>query len=110
MDGSDYIGYHRDKIKDFQHGTSVLTVSLGATRVIQLKNDKTKEVVEISLEPGSLFILGWKTNKEWKHCIPKRAPSIVKDARISLTYRSIASMHYPAELKEEENDDEEEDS
>ena len=63
------------------------TVSLGAPRIFKLQNKQTKETIKLELEPGSLFILGWDTNGEWKHAIPRTAKSV--GTRISLTYRAI---------------------
>ncbi len=42
---------------------------------------------------GSLFQLGPKTNSEWKHSIVKK--SGVQGVRISVTLRSIATLHHP---------------
>lgn len=92
-DGSDHIGLHKDKvrklqsqltmqIKDFQPGTSVMTISFGAARLFRLKNCTTNEIIDITLQPGSVFILGGKTNSEWKHSIVKRSPNEVSEPRI----------------------------
>ena len=85
INGSDHIGLHRDKDKDFTENTCVMTVSLGCARSFILKHDKTGITQEICLQPGSLMILGPKTNKEWKHSIPKRSVNVVKDMRMSIT-------------------------
>lgn len=91
--GEDYIGYHRDKVRDFTPGTSVVTPSFGSRRRFLLKNDSTGQVQEVILEPGSVFILGPKTNEEWKHSIvkSKNLPGV----RISVTLRSIQTRFKP---------------
>jgi len=76
-------------------GSSVFTVSLGASRIFRLKNDKTGEVQDIDVQSGSLFILGPKTNAEWKHSIVKCSTSVVSNTRISVTMRSIATRLDP---------------
>jgi len=95
LNGSDHIGLHKDKVRDFTPGTSVMTISLGIPRLFRLKNVTTRETVDIVLQPGSMFQLGPKTNDEWKHSIVKRAISEVSGVRISLTYRSIHTVHHP---------------
>lgn len=90
--GNDYIGDHRDKSETFEVDSSVLTLSLGSERVLRLKKFKGKKVGEsksIVLPSGSLFVLGPKTNAQWKHSIPKSKK--VLGRRISLTYRAIAA-------------------
>lgn len=64
LNGNDHISYHHDKERDFVEGSKVLTISLGEPRYLYLK--KYDQVEKIMLEPGSLFILGPKTNREWK--------------------------------------------
>lgn len=91
--GEDYIGYHRDKNKDFVTDSSVITVSLGTPRPFYLRNDKTKEVVKVLLDPGSVFVLGPVTNKLWKHSIPKKTD--VGEMRISVTIRCIKTIYDP---------------
>lgn len=87
--GTDHIGYHHDKVRDFVDGSSVCTISLGTSRRFLLKNIKTDQIIEIVLKPGSLFILGPKTNAEWKHSIPKCMP--VKDTRYTMRSCGIVS-------------------
>jgi len=43
VDGSDYIGFHRDKTKDIVDGSLIMTVSFGVTRVMKLKNMEDKK-------------------------------------------------------------------
>lgn len=38
LNGSDYIGLHKDKDRDFVAGSSVMTVTLGCPRVFELKH------------------------------------------------------------------------
>jgi alkylated DNA repair dioxygenase AlkB len=100
-DGKDHISFHHDKSASFHPGSSVLTVSLGATRTLRLKCVKGKaegQTFDLPLTHGSLFVLGPETNKYWKHAIVK-APRLVEGrqndgedcSRISLTYRQIAA-------------------
>jgi hypothetical protein len=56
---------------------------------------------EFKLPHNSLFVLGWKTNREWHHAIrPDRRPNAEKDPdevafygeRISLTLRTVTTF------------------
>ncbi|MDR3571722.1 MAG: alpha-ketoglutarate-dependent dioxygenase AlkB [Candidatus Pacebacteria bacterium] len=90
--GDDYIGDHRDKDETFVPGSSVMTISLGAERTLRLKKFKGRKIGKtksLLLKPGSLFVLGPKTNAKWKHSIPKSKR--VLGRRVSLTFRSIAA-------------------
>lgn len=104
--GHDHIGFHHDKTKDFVQGSKVLTVSLGATRTLRVKPvmkkrkredfdeciSNKKGYVDFELDSGSLFVLGSKTNEINKHSIVRKRNKDDVDRRISLTFRSIATM------------------
>jgi len=90
VNGNDYIGYHKDKVKDIEDDTLIFTVSLGISRNMKIRHVEDKTVTDYGLKPGSLFAIGWKTNENYKHSIPKSKK--VKGTRISLTLRSIKSM------------------
>lgn len=90
----DHIGFHQDKIRDFAEGSAVLTVSFGETRMFRLQHMATKVTETLWLEHGSLFVLGPRTNAEWKHSIVKTKGECKE--RISLTYRSIKTSYNPA--------------
>jgi len=87
VDGSNYIGYHRDDEKDLKTGLPIVSVSFGAERDFLLRNRKKKETVKVTLKNGSLLVMSWKTNNEWYHSIPKRAN--VTKPRFNLTFRFL---------------------
>ncbi|CAF1079062.1 unnamed protein product [Didymodactylos carnosus] len=89
---NDHIGYHVDKTRDFVQNASVLTLSFGEKRLFRLKNIRTKEIQELRLDSGSLFVLGPKTNSEWKHSIIKSGKLCGR--RVSLTYRTIKTIKH----------------
>eukprot|EP00027_Filamoeba_sp_ATCC50430_P005966 CAMPEP_0168554568 /NCGR_PEP_ID=MMETSP0413-20121227/7852_1 /TAXON_ID=136452 /ORGANISM="Filamoeba nolandi, Strain NC-AS-23-1" /LENGTH=224 /DNA_ID=CAMNT_0008585323 /DNA_START=139 /DNA_END=813 /DNA_ORIENTATION=+ len=103
QNGNDHITFHRDKTKDFAMDASVMTVSLGCPRDFILKERATGSKVKISLQPGSVCILGPETNEKWYHSIPKRTG--VSKTRISLTYRKIKTWRESIEVKEQAEDD-----
>ena len=97
-DGDVELGPHKDKTLDLEPGSPILIVSLGAPRVLVLKEtaSSTDTAAEhrITLRHGSLFILGPLTNKTWTHAIPAGPPpkdSVKSAARISLTMRSVST-------------------
>lgn len=93
---SDNIGFHSDKIKDIMPDSPILTLSFGDVRELHLL-DIHSGLVEhkIVIEPGSLFLLGPKTNSSMKHSLVKIADekiikrTIPASPRISLVLRQI---------------------
>lgn len=104
--GTSHISDHTDKTLDITRGTYIINVSLGAVRYLKIKNkikdtDESKKSVKIKMENGSIFILGWNTNREFYHGINqdkrenkfKEKDEIAFDSeRISLTFRNIATF------------------
>jgi alkylated DNA repair dioxygenase AlkB len=97
-DGRSWISEHSDKTLDIKKNTNVVNMSIGASRIMILKNKRDKEKQKIKLKNNSLFVLGWDTNKEWVHSIKlnKRDDKIKEQdeigPRISLTFRTIATF------------------
>jgi len=96
------------KYEIFEQGSAVLTVSFGTARPMKLDKiikeegkDRVLQTEWLTLEPGSLFILGSKTNhncnysgcsefhneSNWQHSIPEVKEDV--GVRISLTWRKI---------------------
>lgn len=100
--GKDFIGEHSDKTLDVLIQSNIVNYSLGAARTMILKH-KTQDGCKqrIKLPHNSLFILGWKTNREWFHSIKqdnradrdKQADELAFESqRISLTLRTVATF------------------
>lgn len=79
------IAPHRDK--EIKSGTCIAGISLGATRKFKLLPPYYAQCapIELTLPPGSLYVLRPPTNDCWAHCI--EPDPTVKEPRISLTYR-----------------------
>ncbi|CAM4909214.1 unnamed protein product [Rotaria socialis] len=100
--GKDNIGEHSDKTLDILLNSNIVNYSLGAARKMTLINKRQYGIrEEFKLPHNSLFILGWRTNREWYHSIrPDKRPNSEKDPdelafygeRISLTLRSVATF------------------
>lgn len=86
-DGRDSNGWHSDDEPELGEQPLIASVSLGSARdfLLRRRHDHTSKF-RISLQPGSLLLMGGHTQKYWQHSIPKRAHA---DARINLTFRNI---------------------
>ncbi|CEP01562.1 Fe2OG dioxygenase domain-containing protein [Plasmodiophora brassicae] len=110
-DGQDYISEHSDKTLDIAHGTRIVNVSIGASRVMQIRakrtsdqDDRSRPVTNVAMAHNSMFVLGPYTNRVYLHAIKQdkrpvseRLPSelLYDGARISLTFRTIATFLTP---------------
>ncbi len=98
---SDNIGYHADKTQDIATGSPILTISLGDLRELHLAyngHEKEAPAKVLVMEPGSLFLLGPKTNSLMKHTLVKIADERVIERtqpiqpRLSLVMRQIKTQ------------------
>jgi len=98
-DGKDGIGYHMDKTRSFHEGSPIVLLSFGVDREFHVKCNQTDKVDRFVMQKGDMFILGWNTNKMFKHALVPvsqeseivREPERVSDigVRTSLCFRSI---------------------
>ncbi|KAL4784777.1 hypothetical protein BJX76DRAFT_211788 [Aspergillus varians] len=111
-DGQDRISEHSDKTLDIVRGSSICNVSLGAQRVMVLRQKGSeneegsgRHSQRVPMPHESLFVLGEKTNTRWLHGIKpdKRQESEKSEEerayggqRISLTFRQIGTFVDPA--------------
>src|SRR5262249_11613468 len=88
-DGRDSVGWHRDN--DYDHGgqPDIASVSLGATRRFQLR-DETGRRAEIALESGSLLLATGEALERWWHCVPKTPRAV--GPRVNLTFRHMVGL------------------
>ncbi|KAL4953527.1 hypothetical protein BDW69DRAFT_3499 [Aspergillus filifer] len=110
-DGQDRISEHSDKTLDIVRGSSICNVSLGAQRIMILRQKGSESddgsgrlTQRVPMPHESLFILGEKTNARWLHGIKadKRQDSEKSSEelayggqRISLTFRHIGTFLDP---------------
>lgn len=75
-------------------GERILSVSLGSTCVMEMTHQKTRQKIQLLLEPKSLLMLSGDSRHEWQHAIPQRkvddyrGRQIPRKRRISLTFRT----------------------
>ena len=83
--GNDSVGLHADAEPEM--GPVIASVSLGAERLFRLKGKNGAVTFAERLPHGSLFIMAGKTQKNFKHEVPKDPD--VDLPRINLTFRYI---------------------
>ncbi|ORY02242.1 hypothetical protein K493DRAFT_312140 [Basidiobolus meristosporus CBS 931.73] len=86
-DGNEYIGAHSDNQAGLVPGAPIAAVSLGTERFLDFKHKKKNLKVRVTMEDGSLLVMGGDTQTFWKHMIPKQKK--VNSGRISLTFRVV---------------------
>jgi alkylated DNA repair dioxygenase AlkB len=85
--GEESMGWHSDNEKEIISGSSIASLSLGASRKFSFKNKKTKETVSVELTDGSLLEMKGSAQVHWWHALPKSKK--VTRARINLTFRQM---------------------
>lgn len=102
-DGRNCIGWHADDERDLGDAPTILSLSLGATRDFQFRHREAfsrpgqverrpkVQTVTLPLGSGSLLIMRNRTNKAWKHQLPRRGgtQAATIGARLNLTWRQV---------------------
>jgi alkylated DNA repair dioxygenase AlkB len=76
-------------------GSTIITISLGSKCVMDFINIKTKEKIEVLLEPRSLAVLSEEARYNWSHGIAARKIDKFRNVktdrqlRISMTFRNV---------------------
>jgi len=107
-DGNDHIGFHSDREEQLEEGSTIASLSLGATRDFVIRHIKDTKLAQemkedylrlealekakqtISLKSGSLLLMKKLTQKVYHHQVPKRTK--VKSPRINITFRHIREV------------------
>lgn len=85
--GMDSNGWHADNEHELGKNPLIASVSLGVERTFKLKHIYSNEQIKLSLNDGSLLIMGGEIQHFWKHEVPKQVK--ITDSRINLTFRNI---------------------
>jgi alkylated DNA repair dioxygenase AlkB len=90
--GDSKIGFHGDTIKMLEPETGIAIVSLGDTRIFQVRRKSAPtECYNYILPSGSLFYMPNSIQKDWQHGVPK----VISDlGRISLTFRKMIPRQF----------------
>lgn len=84
-DGEEGMAWHSDDEKELAPGGAIASLSFGAERRFLFRHKGTKEIVELSLAPGSLLVMRGATQDCWLHSLPKMKR--VRRPRVNLTFR-----------------------
>lgn len=94
-DGRDSVAPHNDRLNEIREGYPIALVSLGATRRMTVRaKEKPPRVIHADLEPGSLFVMDYRTQIHYTHAIPKTTHAVGE--RISLAFRVKRRKEPPA--------------
>ena len=86
-DGDEGMAWHSDDEKTLEPDGAIASLSLGAERKFSFRHQKTRQVVSIQLEAGSLLVMHGVTQDHWHHALPKTKK--VTRPRINLTFRKM---------------------
>jgi len=90
-DGTDFIAHHSDKDFDLNKDAVIVSVSLGDTRVMELRRRaEPRDTVRVILPHRSMLVLGPNTNREWTHSILQKENN--QGIRLSLTLRDVVTF------------------
>ena len=80
---------HSDNEESIVHGSSIFTVSVGATcNVIFSRGDRPEDEKTETIEGGSLYIMSKESQHEWQHRIDSSTET--RALRYSITFRYIS--------------------
>lgn len=89
-DGNIGVDYHADR-PAFGDTSTLPSISLGAERVFQLRENTTHKVFEKRLEAGSMIIMGEHCQERYEHCLPEDPDCT--EGRINLTFRQVGYVN-----------------
>jgi alkylated DNA repair dioxygenase AlkB len=85
-DGHDAIGWHSDDEPELGPTPIIASLSFGAERRFAMRRkDDHQQVRRITLEHGSLLIMGGTMQQHWQHAVPRTVTPLGE--RINLTFR-----------------------
>jgi alkylated DNA repair dioxygenase AlkB len=86
-DGRDSVGWHRDS--DYAHGgqPDIASVSFGATRRFELRDQTARTRTAVDLGSGSLLLITGDAVARWWHRVPKTTDPV--GPRVNLTFRHM---------------------
>jgi alkylated DNA repair dioxygenase AlkB len=86
--GNEGMGWHSDDEGSLGKNNTIASLSFGAERKFSFKHKRTKQIVSLVLEHGSLLVMKGTTQSNWLHSLPKSKNRT--QPRINLTFRTIS--------------------
>jgi len=87
--GRDSVGWHSDDERELGPKPVIASVSLGTTRVFEMRHryDKSLKTLRLPLTHGSVLVMKGETQQFWRHQLPKDEE--ITKPRVNLTFREI---------------------
>jgi len=85
--GDEGMAWHSDDEKTLEQDGAIASLSLGAERKFSFRHQKTRQVISIQLEAGSLLVMHGPTQDHWYHALPKTKK--VTQPSINLSFRKM---------------------
>ncbi len=97
-DGRDHMGWHSDDESELGEQPIIASVSLGAERRMRFRpGDRTRSILgssakslHITLEAGSLLVMGSTVQSVWQHCLVRTAQAC--GPRVNMTFRRVSAV------------------
>lgn len=89
--GDDKVAWHRDNEPELGPHPLIASLSLGEARKFKLRHIGSGQVVEKTLEPGSLVVMSGDSQACWEHEVPRQRA--IRGGRINLTFRRVRPNH-----------------
>ena len=89
-DGRDNMGMHADDERELGLNPTIAAISLGVDRRFLLKRKNSRKgesPTSITLEGGSLLVMGGSIQHTWRHGVPRAGR--LDQGRINLTFRNL---------------------
>ncbi len=86
-DGAEGMAWHSDGEKALKKNGAIASLTFGAERKFAFKSKRTKEVVSLIPQHGSLLVMKDETQTNWLHRLPPTKK--INRPRINLTFRTI---------------------
>jgi len=85
--GQDAVSWHADDEPELGFEPVIASLSLGAERRFEVRHNRSREILRLPLNAGSLLIMRGAFQHHWQHRIPRQAG--ITAPRINLTFRRI---------------------
>lgn len=85
--GSDSVSWHSDDEPEFGQEPTIISLSLGSTRVFKIRENTTKRVWSLDLAHGDLLVMSGRAQLDYQHAVLKTAKPVGN--RVNLTFRFV---------------------
>jgi alkylated DNA repair dioxygenase AlkB len=86
-DGNDSMGWHSDREPELRD--AIVSVTLGAERVFQLREGRRGPPISVALPHGSVLVMSIASQQRFAHRVPKQSGA---GERLNLAFRKVVSV------------------